>query len=365
MTTEPRLTARPRENIGPLNKRPARGTQDGQLYTSEYGLSSWDNEAGVWRGGAGGISIRFLVGPVGSGAPYNTFTAAIAAAVVAGGSQTVPYLSGSYAEDFTVPANISILPVGASNYTAFLAGMITLNGASGVQMIQGLRITGAVFCFGASTAEVALKDVLITHDQGVTRPGGAFSQIGDGWAIRADDCSFDGGAAKRGMEFDSSVDLVATDCDWRAAVGHDPLRVDGGSGGTMLLIRPTVRGQIRFTNNAAVTLEVTDTTITALNNASAVIDGGVVGSTLKVHGWFSATGRHGDGTLYGAGTVSSIDAGTNIGVYHVARLPAALGNSDGANAFCDNLAGAPPDVQVPVYYGNAEWRRFTDNAVAV
>lgn len=82
----------------------------------------------------------YLVGPVGSGAPYTSINAAIAAAVADGASylnpKTVGIMSGTYVENVTLPDGINLVGIGG-NISSTIDGYVQVATVSGSGIVIG------------------------------------------------------------------------------------------------------------------------------------------------------------------------------------------------------------------------------------
>jgi hypothetical protein len=145
MPIEPRLNASPRENIGPLNKRPARGKKDGELYTSEVGIFAWDAEASVWRGG-GANSV-----------------------VGVAGVQTVYVATGQRAMGVSKAGNFNADITEATDYEITTPGSIVT--------LKSTDPTETVFQFHCLGAGFVASPVVLTPNNGILINGAATYNI--------------------------------------------------------------------------------------------------------------------------------------------------------------------------------------------
>lgn len=306
-------------------------------------LPRWDL---ISNGAPGGLEFPYLVGPIGSGAPYQTFTAAIADASAAG-APTVYAFSGAYAESFTLPANLSIIGL-ADPHTIVITGNITLDGASGIQAIQNIDLIGTLI-FTVGGASVFLTNVLATGAAG--NPG--MRVTAPNFNIFMVETQIIGTGAK-GLDANASVSISAEDSSFQGDATHAPIAQAGGS---QKFVDVNLTG-MPTSFSAAVSADWTNVTVTLQGTTSSVVSG-FAGSFLDLHGWVRFRNLDATGVILGGAGTLGVDPGVDIGSLQVANLPTGSIN-DGAVAFCSDLAGAVG----PVYFGNGRWRRYSDNSPA-
>lgn len=299
------------------------------LYPRGGVMYTLDSSGNTTPTGSEGV---FTAGPTGSGATYTGATAiadAVAAAValIPGTitSAVVQVLPGSYTENITLPANVSLMSMGVGSYI-LLTGLLTLTGATGFQTVSGVQLTGNVVlnAGGASTAMVLLDHLLVDGD-GITV---AFRVLNSGWQIQATNCTLDGNGLGA-LSLVAGAGIEATSSNFRGAVPA----ID--SAGTVDLTNCYLEDGINLTGASLGRL--VNTTVVMTSGAALVAFTVAVGCTLEVKGTFSVSGIDAAaGTLWsGAGTLT-VQSGVFLGTYNSGFLPTVTAQCSGALAFLND-----------------------------
>jgi len=113
-------------------------------------------------------TARYIVSAGGGadGANYTTIAAAITAAVLAGGVQTIFIQPGTYTENFNLPANINLAAFTSDGETpnVNIIGVITCSGA-GTRCVSNIRVTSSGSCFivtGAAATNLIVRDCYLS-----------------------------------------------------------------------------------------------------------------------------------------------------------------------------------------------------------
>jgi len=362
-----RSSPNPGTNIGPQVDRPASASTDGEVYVSPTAISFWDVLFNGWRtftSGGGGGSVGFVVGPAGSGAPYSTFAAAIAAAQFAG-VNTVMFLSGSYVESFTLPPNMAIEPFGAEVFTAEITGNIFTNATSGIQSFRGFYLNGSLIC-GPLGGPATTAIITLTDMKGAPGAAPGIALLNDGWSFVMTETELDARSVPGNKAFsgDGTFNLEATRCAFKSAA-QTPFAI--GNGGNVRFVDCELNGDpVRITGAPANVTFVNP--IFNLTGGPLWVIQGFAGSTVGIEGTFIQQGLAAAGTILSAGGGALyIGMGVNLGQLQFASRPTGGTITQGVSAYFSGMAPGGPNltIEAPVYYAAGFWRRTSDDSVAV